>query len=166
MVRFERDRAEEQMNILRVELQQQMETMKAASYEQAHRVLEYVTRKVQEAPRILTVPQEEYRPAPTRSEIYAGLVEGPGNAQTENVTIIRSKPVSRTFFEEADQFVFESTERINKGADIVFIALDKEVNHKDYEHNIGDARKPPDRDKNYLLGKLIYECSTLTVQVM
>ena len=107
MVRFERDRAEEQMNILRVELQQQMETMKAASNEQAHRVLEYVTRKVQEAPRILTVPQEEYRPAPTRSEIYAGPVKGPEIDKTENVTT-RNKSAKRDFFEEAEQHNYKS----------------------------------------------------------
>ena len=91
---------------------------------------------------------QEFRPAPPRSEICVVLVEGPENAQTENVVTIRSKPVSRTFFEEAAEQI-DSIDRLIEEAEKILIGFDKGRNYDDYEKNDGEARKPPDRDKNY-----------------
>ena len=90
---------------------------------------------------------EEFRSAPPRSEIGVVLVEGPENAQTENVTI-RSKPVSRTFFEEAAEQI-DSIDRLIEEAEKILIGFDKGKNYDYYKNDDGGARKPPDRDKNY-----------------
>jgi hypothetical protein len=54
-------------------------------------------------------------------------VEGPENAQTEYFTL-RSKPVSRTFFEEAAEQI-ESINRLIEEAEKILIGFDKGRNH-------------------------------------
>ena len=73
LARQERDRAEEQMNVLRVETQMQIENLRNRNDQQVERVFEYglrkqaeaveeVARKVQGPPRNLTEPQKDYYP--------------------------------------------------------------------------------------------------------
>ena len=81
----------------------------------------------------MTDTEEDFRPAPTRSETYMGPVEGPENARTENVTI-RSKPVSVIFFEEAPEQT-KSINRLIEEAEKILIGFDKGMNHDNYENN-------------------------------
>ena len=124
MVRQEKDRSEEQMNVqmrvLRIETQMQIENLRKRNDQQVERVLEYglkkqaeaveeIVKKVQEAPRNLTEPQKEYYPEKEvqrdkvfgpRSEMRMGTVEGPEIDYAENVTT-RGKSEKRDFFKEA-----------------------------------------------------------------